>query len=302
MFTGIVQGVAVVTQIRDEPGLRSFTLIFPPGFSRELALGASVAVDGVCLTVTDLKEADVAAFDVMSQSLSLTTLGGLKEGDRVNVERSAHEGAEIGGHPLSGHVDFAATVSQIHLPRNNRSLRFSAPAPWMRYLFVRGYIAINGASLTLSQVHREPDGSGWFDVWLIPETLRMTTFEQKEVGARVNVEIDRQTQVFVDTLRDAVAQQLENLLGERDMALQRNAARMTPRLRHKRQSTLLSNGGLGEMAKRKKGTIKPHTDDGIGPSALRARTDDGIGPSTKRKAKGKAKKKAKKKAKAKKKK
>jgi len=212
MFTGIVQGIASVQRITDKEGLRSFTLEFPPGFCEGLEIGASVACDGVCLTVTELQGSTRANFDVMQQSLNLTTLGQLGSGSRLNVERAAKEGAEIGGHPLSGHVDFMATVAEIRQPANNHVIRVAVPAPWMRYIFAKGYVAVNGASLTVAQAHREPDGSGWFEVWLIPETLRMTTFAEKGVGAPVHIEIERQTQVLVDTVRDAVAEKLAHLM------------------------------------------------------------------------------------------
>ena len=208
MFTGIVQGIAEVSALTDRPGLRSFTLRFAPGFAAGLAIGASVAVDGVCLTVTALHGSDAASFDVMLQSLSLTTLAALQSGSRVNVERAAKEGAEIGGHPLSGHVDVLARVAQIRRPENNCVLRIALPAPWMRYVFAKGYIAVGGASLTVAHAQREPDGSGWFEVWLIPETLRATTFAEKAEGDALNIEIERQTQVFVDTVRDAIAERL----------------------------------------------------------------------------------------------
>jgi riboflavin synthase len=208
MFTGIVQGVATVAQLQDRPGLRSFTLAFEPGFCQGLAIGASVAVDGVCLTVTTLRGPDAADFDVMQQSLALTTLGELTVGSRINVERAARDGAEIGGHPLSGHIDFKATLAQLRRPENNCVLRLAVPPPWMRYVFAKGYIAVNGASLTVAEAHREPGGSGWFEVWLIPETLRMTTFGDKPEGAALNIEIERSTQVFVDTVRDAIDERL----------------------------------------------------------------------------------------------
>ncbi len=226
MFTGIVQGVAHLEQLADRPGLRSFTLRLPPGLDQDLAIGASVAVDGVCLTVTSRPAPDRATFDVMQQSLSLTTLGRLAEGSRVNVERAARDGAEVGGHPLSGHVDFMASVAEVRRPENNHVLRLAVPAPWMRYVFAKGYIAVNGASLTVAEAGRERDGSGWFEVWLIPETLRMTTFADKAVGDAVHIEIERATQVFVDTVRDAVAERLgplsaavEALLAERGLSL-----------------------------------------------------------------------------------
>lgn len=212
MFTGIVQGIAQVARITDKEGLRSFTLDFPDGFCRDLEIGASVACDGVCLTVTALDGDHRADFDVMLQSLNLTTLGRLGVGGRLNVERAAKEGAEIGGHPLSGHVDFMATVASIRRPANNHVIRIAVPAPWMRYIFPKGYIAVNGASLTVAEAGRNADGSGWFEVWLIPETLRMTTFADKGEGAPVHIEIERQTQVMVDTIRDAVAEKIGALM------------------------------------------------------------------------------------------
>jgi len=226
MFTGIVQGIATVQSLVEKSGLHSVTLRFPPGFTTGLFVGASVSVDGVCLTVTDMNAADTANFDVMLQSLSVTTLPSLREGGSVNVERAARDGAEIGGHPLSGHVDCRATINDIRRPENNQVLRIGVPAPWMRYIFAKGYIAVNGCSLTAATAHREHDGSGWFEVWLIPETLRMTTFANKTVGDAVNIEIERQTQVVVDTIRDAIEERLgalqpvlEALLRERGVSL-----------------------------------------------------------------------------------
>jgi riboflavin synthase len=207
MFTGIVQGVARVTQITDRSGLRTLRLDFPGGFDSDLQIGASVSTDGVCLTVTAIHD-NAAEFDVMQQTLSLTTLGMLRQGSSVNVERAAKQGAEVGGHVLSGHADFKATVAQIREPENNRVLRIDVPAPWMRYVFAKGYIAVNGASLTVAEAQREAGDAGWFEVWLIPETLRMTTFAQLGEGDALNIEIERQTQVIVDTVRAVVDERL----------------------------------------------------------------------------------------------
>ena len=214
MFTGIVQGVAEVASVLERPGLRSFHLRFPPGFAAGLEIGASVAVDGVCLTVTAL-EADGARFDAMQQTLNLTTLGGLAPGSRVNVERAAKEGAEVGGHVLSGHVDTQVTLAAIRTPENNRVLRFAVPKPWMRYVFAKGYIAVNGASLTIAEANR---AEGWFEVWLIPETLRMTTFGTKREGDALNLEIERSTQVIVDTVTELLDERLGAMLKERGLA------------------------------------------------------------------------------------
>ena len=208
MFTGIVQGTAKIAEISDREGLRTFTLDFPPGFCVDLAVGASVSTDGVCLTVTELLGENRARFDVMQQSLAITTLGGLRTGDRANVERAAKDGAEIGGHPLSGHVDFTAEVLMVQSSDTNRLMRFSIPADFRKYVFAKGYIAINGASLTVSEVNR---AEGWFEVWLIPETRRMTVFEDKQAGDFVNIEIERSTQVVVDTVRETVQESLGKL-------------------------------------------------------------------------------------------
>ena len=217
MFTGIVQGVASIAAITDKPGLRTFKLAFPAGFCKNLEIGASVAVDGVCLTVTTLHGDDAAEFDVMQQSLAITTLGDYRQDGHINVERAARDGAEIGGHPLSGHIDFTAKIAQIRQLENNYVLRFSVPPEWLRYLFAKGYIAINGASLTVAEVHRQ---EGWFEVWLIPETLRMTVFAEKKQGDSVNIEIERATQVVVDTVRSMLQETLGPLLPALETLLQ----------------------------------------------------------------------------------
>ncbi|GGX07684.1 riboflavin synthase subunit alpha [Undibacterium macrobrachii] len=208
MFTGIVQGVANIKKIQDQTGLRTIQLAFPAGFDYDLQIGASVATDGVCLTVTKLFE-DAAEFDIMQQTLAITTLGSYAENAQVNVERAAKDGAEIGGHPLSGHVDFVAQLAQIRQLENNYVMRIAVPKEWMRYIFAKGYIAINGASLTIAEVDRD---ANWFEVWLIPETLRMTVFGQKKVGDSLNIEIERQTQVVVDTVRNMLQETLGPLM------------------------------------------------------------------------------------------
>lgn len=209
MFTGIVQGVARIAALNDKTGLRTYQLEFPGGFCKDLEIGASVAVDGVCLTVTALHGDNAAEFDVMQQSLSITTLGEYAQDGHVNVERAAKDGAEIGGHPLSGHIDFKAHIAQIRELENNYVIRIAVPPEWLRYIFAKGYIAINGASLTIAEVNRQ---EGWFEVWLIPETLRMTVFAEKKTGASLNIEIERTTQVVVDTVRTMLAETLGPLM------------------------------------------------------------------------------------------
>jgi len=208
MFTGIVQGLGRIARIERLPGLVCFTITLPEGTEHDLRIGASVAVDGVCLTVTSI-EGREAKFDVMQESLNRTTLDELQQGHAVNIERAAREGAEIGGHPLSGHVDCVVRIADIATPENNRVLTLEVPQPWIRYVFTKGYIALNGASLTVAHVDKR---ASTFTVWLIPETLRMTTFGEKARGSRINMEIERSTQIAVDTIRDFLEERLGPLL------------------------------------------------------------------------------------------
>ena len=208
MFTGIVKGLGRIAEIRRAPGLVAFAIELPDGAERDLEVGASVAVDGVCLTVTSASGRH-ATFDVMQETLTRTTLGELQVGDAVNIERAAREGAEVGGHALSGHIDCVVRVAEVHTPDNNRVLTFEAPVPWIRYVFTKGYVALNGASLTVAQVDKR---ASTFSVWLIPETLRITTFGAKLRGAQINMEIERSTQVTVDTIRDYLEERLGPLL------------------------------------------------------------------------------------------
>ena len=170
MFTGIIQSVATIQSVIDDSGIRTFEIEFPPGFCKNVEIGASIAIDGVCLTVTGLMTDTRVKFDVMLQSLSITTLSQYKEGMTVNAERAAKDGAEIGGHPLSGHVDFFAPIVDVIQLEGNYRMKIGVDKDWMKYIFAKGYIAINGASLTISEVNKT---EGWFDVWLIPETRRI---------------------------------------------------------------------------------------------------------------------------------
>lgn len=194
MFTGIVQGIAVVENITTATGLSTFAIRLPDNSTEGVTIGASVAINGTCLTVTR-QDGNTLFFDAMQETLRLTTLGNLAPGQPVNFERAARIGDEIGGHLLSGHIHTTAKVVEILRPENNVTLWFEIPDHWARYVFPKGYIAINGASLTIGEV-----SGNRFNVHLIPETLRATTFGKIEEGMTVNIEIDSQTQTIVDTL------------------------------------------------------------------------------------------------------
>jgi len=194
MFTGIVQGIATIADIIKAPGLSTLAIRFPEDQVHQVTTGASVAINGTCLTVTR-QDGQTLYFDAMQETLRLTTLGDLNTGDTVNFERAARIGDEIGGHLLSGHIHATATIVDIVHSENNVTLWFEVPEEWAKYIFTKGYIAINGASLTIGEVT-----GNRFNVYLIPETLRATTFGQAREGQRVNIEIDSQTQTIVDTL------------------------------------------------------------------------------------------------------
>ena len=197
MFTGIVQGVGQVAVIDDRPGLRSFEFSLEPRLTTGLEIGASVAVDGVCLTVTAFTERSVH-FDVMRQTLDTTTLGSLVEGGSVNIERSARYGDEVGGHVVSGHIDATARIAAIDETENNREIDYRVDPVLMPFILSRGFIALNGCSLTVASVDR---AANTFRVCLIPETLRATTHGGKRLGDKLNLELDRQTQAIVSTVQ-----------------------------------------------------------------------------------------------------
>ena len=198
MYTGIVQSSCEIVDVEDRPGLRTLTVALPAPLRQGLEQGASVGLDGVCLTVTSLPSSGVT-FDTIQETNERTTLGRVVAGDRINVERSAEAGAEIGGHEISGHIDGTVELVAIERPQGNCILTFRAPAGFIRYIFPKGFIALNGCSLTVVEVDRS---AATFTVHLIPETLRVTTFEGKQIGDLVNFEIERRTQVIVDTVRN----------------------------------------------------------------------------------------------------
>jgi riboflavin synthase len=208
MFTGIVQGTAQVITVNHRPGLANIQIRFPKDRLSNIERGASVAIDGVCLTVAAIDNQDLF-FDVMQETLSRTNLSRIKVGDLVNFERSLKFGDEIGGHLLSGHIDATATILKVETPENNHTITLTTSPEWFKYIFPKGYIGLNGASLTVASCNKAARTEGnqpSFSVSLIPETLRLTTFAGKNAGEILNLEIDRQTQVIVDTVNTYLSQ------------------------------------------------------------------------------------------------
>lgn len=200
MFTGIIHNRYPVSSINDQEGLRTFSVGLSEEFCSGLKIGASVSVSGVCLTATKIENGNVF-FDVMQETLVKTTISNLKQDELVNIERSARVGDEIGGHRVSGHVTGMAEIANIEDSANNRVITFVCDPSWMEYILPKGFIALDGCSLTVVDVLVDR-----FTVHFIPETLEKTTFGTKKVGDKVNLEIDPQTQAIVETVKRYVEQ------------------------------------------------------------------------------------------------
>ncbi|KOC90910.1 riboflavin synthase [Winslowiella iniecta] len=207
MFTGIVQGTAEVLSIEEKTNFRTHIVRLPAEMLPGLELGASVSHNGCCLTVTAV-DGDRVSFDLVKETLRITNLGDLQPGDQINVERAAKFSDEIGGHLMSGHIMTTAEICKIINSENNREIWFKPQdASQMKYILHKGFIGIDGISLTVGDVTKSK-----FCVHLIPETLARTTLGAKKLGQRVNIEIDPHTQAIVETVERVLAQREAALL------------------------------------------------------------------------------------------
>ncbi len=208
MFTGIVQGCFEVAKVEKKSGLTRIGVSFSKHLLKNLKVGSSISVDGVCLTVTRI-DRNLISFDMMGETLKRTTMGSVKENQKVNIERSISRYDEIGGHIVSGHVDSIAKIIKVEKPdENNHVVAFKTDKEWIKYIFSKGFISLDGVSLTVVDVDRKENT---FTVWLIPKTLELTTFGFKGEGDAVNLEIERYTRVLVDTITNS----LEAYFGKR---------------------------------------------------------------------------------------
>lgn len=207
MFTGIVQGTAEVLAIDEKPNFRTHTIKMPETLLPGLELGASVSHNGCCLTVTEIN-GDNVSFDLVKETLRITNLGDLSVGDSVNVERAARFSDEIGGHLMSGHIMTKAEICKIITSENNHEIWFKPlDADQMKYILHKGFVGIDGISLTVGEVTKTR-----FCVHLIPETLARTTLGAKRLKQSVNIEIDPSTQAIVETVERVLAQREAALL------------------------------------------------------------------------------------------
>ena len=196
MFTGIVEELGTVSAV--EHGADSAVLrIRGPLVVSDAVHGASICVNGVCLTVTD-HDSEQFAVDVMAETLSRSALGALEPGDRVNLERAMRADGRFGGHVVQGHVDGTATITRRTPGDRWETVELTLPADLAAYVVEKGSITVDGVSLTVASV-----GDDSFSVSLIPTTLALTTFGHKGVGDVVNLEVD------------VIAKYVERLLGAR---------------------------------------------------------------------------------------
>ena len=199
MFTGIVQSLAEVIAIISKKNAIRLKVAVENSIIEKLEVGASVAINGVCLTAVEFGALDTdksfICFDVIDETLRVSNLVVINVGSQVNVERSLKVGDEIGGHMLSGHVHTQAAIISRLDSQDNCQLSFKLATEYKKYIFAKGFISINGISLTLGAEVGDD-----FSVHLIPETLSRTNLQNAVVGDKVNIEFDQQTMTIVDTI------------------------------------------------------------------------------------------------------
>jgi riboflavin synthase len=202
VFTGIVEEVGTLV-VREDQSDSAVLRITGKRVLEGVALGDSIAVNGVCLTVTDVQADGVWSTDVMAETLRRSSLGSAGAGDRVNLERAVTPHTRLGGHLVQGHVDGVGSIVARIPGEHWEVVRIALPPELARYVVEKGSIAVDGVSLTVSAVSPADDPAPWFEVSLIPTTLRETTLGARATGEPVNLEAD------------VIAKYVERLLGGR---------------------------------------------------------------------------------------
>jgi len=203
MFTGIVQELGEVAAIERHGDAARLTIRGSAHCTHDAELGESIAVNGVCLTVTGILDGTFTA-DVMGETLNRSSLGQLTEGAAVNLERSVRVADRLGGHLVQGHVDATGTVVSRKQAEHWDQVRISLPQSVARYVVQKGSITVDGISLTISALSPPGHREAWFEVSLIPETLKRTTLGTASPGETVNLEVD------------VIAKYVERLLSEQN--------------------------------------------------------------------------------------
>ena len=200
MFTGIVSGKGQVQKIIKYKDYLSLIIKAPKGFSKNLVKGASVAVNGVCLTVKKGKT-DFLEFDVIEETIQKTNLKNISRLSKVNLERSMTAKTEIGGHLVSGHIHGTGEVLKVINKQATKDLQIKIPKSLREYFFYKGYVALNGCSLTIGRVLKTS-----FYIHLIPETVSVTTFKDIKKGDLINIEVEQATINTVETVKRVMSE------------------------------------------------------------------------------------------------
>ena len=193
MFSGIVQNLGTIVSIDEASEIVTLEVQASEDFTKGLKVGDSVAVDGVCLTLTKL-ESDRMFFDAVPETLNKTIIKSYKKETEVNLEPSLRFNDSVGGHIVSGHIHTTGHINQVEIHGDAKDIVIDAGADWGKFLFEKGYIGINGCSITLGEITE-----GRFIVHLIPETLRATNLDNLVYGDKVNLEFDQNTITIVET-------------------------------------------------------------------------------------------------------
>ncbi len=194
MFTGIVQSTGRIVRVEPRGGDARLVLAAADIGPADVAPGDSISVSGCCLTVI-ARDGDTLAFDVSNETLSLSTLGGLRRDDRVNLEMALRLSDRLGGHLVSGHVDGIGTVVAVEPDARSQRWTIEVPSALSRYIATKGSVCIDGVSLTVNETSGDR-----FGVNLIPHTVEHTTFGDRRVGDRVNLEVDMLAR-YIERLR-----------------------------------------------------------------------------------------------------
>ena len=195
MFSGIVQEIGKVKEFVKEKDIYNLSIDCSSDLLSNLKKGASISVNGVCLTVKD-SNPEMLRFDLVEETIKRTNFQIIKAGDNVNLERSLKIGDEIGGHLVSGHIHGTSKVISMDIRDESWDVEFSVEPFMHDYILHKGYVAINGCSLTVGEVSSES-----FMIHLIPETLSITNLFQLQQNSIVNIELDQNTVVIADTVK-----------------------------------------------------------------------------------------------------
>ena len=200
MFSGIVQTVGKIESIKDKNHIKTIRIETHGNYLEDIAIGQSVSIDGVCLSLVK-KNNEYCEFEAVEETVNRTTLGSYKQGSKVNLEKSLKFGDTVGGHFVSGHIHTRGRIVEVELVGESKNILIEIEEKWIKYLTEKGYISVNGASITIGKVSKNT-----FYVHLIPETLKTTNLDELIYDNYVNLEFDQTTIAIVDTTERLINQ------------------------------------------------------------------------------------------------